>query len=323
MASPEIEPPKRPVRAITPAMMISCCNLRAPREGQTDKFLKKLTHLNLNDKKLASMEGIQACKALKNLYLYNNKITSIANLKGFKNLTHLYLENNSISTIENLPTSSLQKLYINENDLDVIDNLQDCKCLAELHVASQRLPPATPLRFSSAVLENIAHTLTVLNIANNYIDTVVDVLSLPGLRKLNISKNRISNMDMALALMQLQDLQDLDMRGNPVTGMAKYMENLVANSPQFLEKLDGKEVVQNHRDMLKNLVAFKSRGMRRDDGMDGMMIGDATGGGMGMDMGMTGTGMMGGGGGFGSPDNGDWGAEGGEGVMDFVDGGFR
>jgi hypothetical protein len=96
-----------------------------------------------------------------------------------------------------------------------------------------------------------------------------------------------------------------------------------ASLAQFLEKLDGKEVVQNHRDMLKNLVAFKSRGMRRDDGMDGMMIGDATGGGMGMDMGMTGTGMMGGGGGFGSPDNGDWGAEGGEGVMDFVDGGFR
>jgi len=105
-------------------MMISASNLRAPREGGVDKFLKKLTHLNLNDKRLDSMEGLSVCKSLKNLYLYNNSITKIDNIRGFKNLTHLYLENNQIEAIDNLPTASLQKLYINENSISVVDNLQ-------------------------------------------------------------------------------------------------------------------------------------------------------------------------------------------------------
>jgi Leucine-rich repeat (LRR) protein len=317
----------KPLRMITAPMMISASNLRAPREGGVDKFLKKLTHLNLNDKKLDSMEGIQGCKALKNLYLYNNAVTTIQGIKGFKNLTHLYLENNRISAIENLPCASLQKLYINENDLEVIDNLQECANLTELHIASQRLPPATPLRFANSVLATISHTLTVLNIANNNISNVVDLLQLVNLVKLNCARNSIDNMDMALALMQLEMLQDLDLRGNPVTGVKKYMENLVANSPRDLDTLDGKEVVLNHKEMLKNLVAFKSRGMggggggRRGDEMDGMMVGEGDmmfmqGGGYGEQYG----------GGYPSPgagDNGDWAQEGGDGAIDYVGGEFR
>ena len=76
--------------------------------------------------------------------------------------------------------------------------------LTELHVASQRLPPYQPLRFAPSVIDTIASSLLVLNIANNNIDTVVDVLKLPNLEKLNMSRNKISNIDMCLALMQLE-----------------------------------------------------------------------------------------------------------------------
>ena len=204
---------------------------------------------------------------------------------------------------------------------------QECCNLTELHVASQRLPPSMPLRFASAVLDTISHSLTVLNISNNNINTVVDVLILPNLVKLNISKNNITNMDMALALMQLEMLQDLDMRGNPVTAMAKYTENLVANSPQYLDRLDGKEVVQNHREMLKNLVSFKSRGMRSNQmgQMDGGQMGQMDGGygDMGGEGGMQGMGYGGGGGGdYGGEGGSDWAVEG-EGAIDYVGGEFR
>ena len=104
-------------------------------------------------------------------------------LDKFKNLTHLYLENNEISQIEGLPEACLQKLYLNENDIEVIENLENANNLTELHVASQRLPPYQPLRFAPNIIDTVAHTLLVLNIANNNIDTVVDVLRLTNLEK--------------------------------------------------------------------------------------------------------------------------------------------
>lgn len=122
------------------------------------------------------MAKISVCKSLKNLYLYNNHIRVIEGIDKFKNLTHLYLENNKISQIEGLPEGCLQKLYLNENDIEVIENLDRASNLTELHVASQRLPPYQPLRFAPSVIDTIASSLLVLNIANNNIDTVVDVL---------------------------------------------------------------------------------------------------------------------------------------------------
>ena len=234
------------------------------------------------------MSGIEVVAALKNLYLYNNKIRKIEGIESMKNLTHLYLENNLISSISGLPAGCLRKLYLNENDIEVVENVE-CIHLTELHVASQRLPPYQPLRFAPSVLDTISSTLLVLNVANNNLDSVVDVLRLENLEKLNMAKNRISNIDMCLALMQLENLKELDLRGNPATKMPKYMENLIANSPQFLGKLDGKEVVENHRTMLKNLVAFKSRGLRsaqnyahpspqQEQYEDMGMMGTATGG---------------------------------------------
>ena len=109
--SPDSPQARKPaLRTVTPNLMITCCNLRAPRDSAIDGFLKKLTHLNLNDRRLDSMDGLQKCKNLKNLYLYNNSIGKLEHIKGLKNLTHLYVENNGIEVIENLPTGSLQKL---------------------------------------------------------------------------------------------------------------------------------------------------------------------------------------------------------------------
>ncbi|GMH61892.1 hypothetical protein TL16_g03354 [Triparma laevis f. inornata] len=255
-------------REISEKLMIACCNLRAPTNIPVAKFLKKLSHLNLNDRHIDTMAKISVCKSLKNLYLYNNHIRMIEGIDKFKNLTHLYLENNKISQIEGLPEGCLQKLYLNENDIEVIENLDRASNLTELHVASQRLPPYQPLRFSPSVIDAIASSLLVLNIANNNIDTVVDVLKLPNLEKLNMSRNKISSIDMCLALMQLSNLRSLDLRGNPASKMPKYTENLIANSPAYLSKLDGKDIIENHRTMLKNLVAFKSRGMMNEERYD-------------------------------------------------------
>ncbi len=292
---------QRAPKLITDQLMIACCNLRAPANQSVAKFLKKLTHLNLNDRKLDSMEGLSVCKSLKNLYLYNNNIPSIVDISGLRNLTHLYLENNRICTIENLPVEALQKLYLNENSIEVVSGVEGCEALSELHIANQRLPIGQPLNFPVSTLDALAPTLLVLNIAGNNLSDVSFVLNLPGLRKLNLAKNAVASMESALSLTQLEYLTDLDLRHNPVARVPKYMENLVANSGQYLAVLDGKEVVENHREMLRNLVRFKSGGMKRQQQMyDESGYGDEFGvSGGGYDMG--GTGGMGGG-------NENWGA---------------
>lgn len=257
---------------------------------------------------------MEICKKLKNLYLYNNNLKKIESISGLQDLTHLYLENNQISKIENLPTSSLQKLYLNENDIIVIENLEECARLTELHVAGQRLPPRQPLSFAPSVLNTLSQTLLVLNMKDCNLFDVSPILNLPLLRKLNLSKNNICGMDHALSLMQLEDLLDLDLRGNPVVKVPKYMENIVANCPPDFVRLDGNEVHENHKVCLKALVAYKSRGG------DGTLGGGR--GGHGMDMGMMrDTSDMSFGVGEGGGNDEEWGAQ--AGAIDFVDGQFK
>jgi protein phosphatase 1 regulatory subunit 42 len=69
---------------------------RRRKEEPDEKFLGRLTHINLSDKKLDRIENLDLCNALACLYLYDNKISKIENLSFALNLTHLYVQDNNI-----------------------------------------------------------------------------------------------------------------------------------------------------------------------------------------------------------------------------------
>ena len=74
-------------------------------------FLKKLTHLKLEDKSIAKIQALEACEKVRVLYLFDNCIRRIENLSFARSLTHLYLQNNQITKIEGLETlGNLTKL---------------------------------------------------------------------------------------------------------------------------------------------------------------------------------------------------------------------
>ena len=74
-------------------------------------FLKKLTHLKLEDKSIAKIQALEACEKVRVLYLFDNCIRRIENLGFARSLTHLYLQNNQITKIEGLETlGNLTKL---------------------------------------------------------------------------------------------------------------------------------------------------------------------------------------------------------------------
>ena len=146
--------------------LISRATTHRRRKEEEDKnFLKRLTHVNLSDKKIDVIEGLEGCVNLQCLYLTDNRqllfkrplygdiaraltfenfrIRMIENLGFAQNLTHLYLQDNQIEVMENFePLYNLQKLFIGGNAIQEIRGLEACSNLQELHVQAQRLPPA-------------------------------------------------------------------------------------------------------------------------------------------------------------------------------------
>ena len=100
-------------------------------------FLGKITHLSLNDKKIAKIESLDLCPRLKVLLLYDNKISRIEGLDSLKQLTHLALYNNLICKIEGLDSlENLTKLYLEKNCITRLEGLTGCVRLEELVLAN-------------------------------------------------------------------------------------------------------------------------------------------------------------------------------------------
>ena len=103
---------------------------RDPVQDITIAELKEVTSLELNDKKIKNLTGLENCTNLTTLYLDNNAIKDISPLKNLTNLTTLSLNNNvirdvsSLSSLTNLTTLSLNNNVINDvSSLSWLTNL--------------------------------------------------------------------------------------------------------------------------------------------------------------------------------------------------------
>ena len=96
------------------------------RQSVVDKSVKditendalKVTELNLDNKHISSLEGIEKFKNLTTLDLGSNQISDITPLKSLTNLSWLYLNHNKISDIT--PLKSLTNLKQFSADYQII-----------------------------------------------------------------------------------------------------------------------------------------------------------------------------------------------------------
>jgi Leucine-rich repeat (LRR) protein len=178
-------------------------------------FLKKLTHLKLEDKSIAKIQALEACEKVRVLYLFDNCIRRIENLGFARSLTHLYLQNNQITKIEGLETlGNLTKLHLDGNAINCVEGLDALPRLEELTLSKQRLDPskshaaaaaalneAEPGRFvdaggmlfDMASIATIAQSLRVLELADNGLNSVAHLCYLGGLQDLVLSGNQIAD----------------------------------------------------------------------------------------------------------------------------------
>ena len=155
------------------------------------------------------------------------------------------------------------KLFLDHNSIVTVDGLEALPNLQELSLASQRLSPYQSFVFDPTSLHACMKNLTSLNVEGNEIDNVQPYLMLRNLQRLKLSKNNIRELAQAKAVVgELQYLQDLDLRENPVCRTHKYLQTLIGLSSRYLKMLDGKPVAQPQREMLQNIRRHKAQQRR-------------------------------------------------------------
>ena len=177
-------------KVITLDTLLGAATLTKSSKETTEAYLGRVTHLHLQGKKIDKIEGLELCTNLKVLYLYDNQIESITGLENQPILYYVYLQNNKIKDIPKLQMPALRKLYLDDNHISVVSGLSLCCILEELHIARQRLPTFTSLKFDPETLQSIT-SLQVLEISNCGISQLNPFTVLRNLRKIFARDNQV------------------------------------------------------------------------------------------------------------------------------------
>ncbi len=104
----------------------------------TQQELETLKSLNLSNKNITDLTGLEYCKNIIEIQLSNNKIHDLKPLTNLTNLTTLSLDNNcindisSLKNLNNLNSLSLNNQNINANEIKTTDNLVEVNNIIKL-----------------------------------------------------------------------------------------------------------------------------------------------------------------------------------------------
>ena len=110
--------------------------IRKPRGELTKSDLEKVTtQLNLSDKQLTNVKGLENLTKLKELSLNNNQLTSVKGLENLAQLTWLYLGDNQLTDVTGLEKlTKLMSLSLRGNQLTDVKGLEKLTQLTRLRL---------------------------------------------------------------------------------------------------------------------------------------------------------------------------------------------
>ncbi|CAL2106263.1 exported hypothetical protein [Tenacibaculum sp. 190524A02b] len=149
------------------------------------KNISEVTTLNVKDKNIKSIEGIQYFKNLTELKAINNSIAHI-NLSENKKLVKLDLYNNKLTAIDLSNNLLLEDVTISKNLLTNID-VRWNKAVKNLILDDNKL--------TSIIMSRISYdNLFQLELSNNNITSLYLNVA-PNLQQLYVSKNKLTTLD--------------------------------------------------------------------------------------------------------------------------------
>ncbi|AOV08758.1 CotH kinase family protein [Sporosarcina ureilytica] len=190
-------------------------------ENVSKRLLQSIEVLDLSNKNLTSIQGLEAFTNLKELNLSGNLLTDARPLAELEYLTIVDLSFNQLSELE-LASEHIEKLDLEANRLVEIEFIKQLPMLKNLNVRANNVVDLTPLTALSHLeklnirgnqirsLEPLAHmlTLTDLNAQNNQIQSVQPIENLQLEKRLYLTGNDIS--DLYLLEDKLDSLDEFD-----------------------------------------------------------------------------------------------------------------
>lgn len=224
----------------------------------TPAELRSLTHLVLSSKGITHIDNLHHCPQAQHLYLYENQITVIENLDSLKRLKVLYLQGNRIRRIEGLEElTMLVRLDVSENEIEVLEGLETLGQLQELACNRQRIGGG--MRISEESIVGISRSLVRLGLVGNRIEDVSVLWYLDAVEDVDLTDNNIDFTEgLTKMLTCMRSLQRLVMKGNPVTRIPKYRDEIIMRNSAVRE-LDGKDILANEREYLYRLKHHKAK----------------------------------------------------------------
>ena len=212
---------------ITPTL-ISDQNLAAAIRQElgtsiTRQSLRKLTHLEIPNRRIRSLQGLQHAYNLRYIDLgsefipgigdvNSNRVSDFSPLVGLPYFAYLRLDRNGISNLSTLARlRQLKYLSLNDNAIRNISALAGLTGLIELSLDNNAITNISAL----AGLRNLTH----LSLNNNAITNITAVAGLTELKALHLFNNGISDLSPLLALSLIGtkwDRTGLDIRWNPL-----------------------------------------------------------------------------------------------------------
>jgi Leucine-rich repeat (LRR) protein len=229
--------------------------------------LKGLSALDVSDRNITDLSGLEYCTALTQLQLDDNKIDDITPLSHLTNLSYLELNGNQIHDILALShLTNLRNLYLADNEISDIISLSNLVSLGPHHFYS--IPPSADLDLSNNQISDISplSKLTGLEwvvLDDNNISDITHLANLTNLTKLSLSDNQIRDIS---PLASLTNLVMLHLANNQIDDITP-LSNLVGLGTQEWEMGPPLSPLSLHLDLggnqitditpLSNLTALK------------------------------------------------------------------
>lgn len=216
----------------------------------TKNAISSIINLDLSNKNLSSIDGIEIFNNVSNLNLSYNNIKDITPITKLKNVSTINLSNNNIKDVSALSNLNLKNYYVN---LDLSDNnIKDITPLSNLNAeffslnisnnnitGFEKLENVTNLNISGCNvtdascfknfkkltfldisntqgikgLENLPEGLYDLNLSNCNIDSLVSIEPKKNISSLIITNNNLNTLE---GIQDFKNLWTLDISKNPI-----------------------------------------------------------------------------------------------------------
>jgi len=191
----------------------------APEYISMEDF-EKIFYLNVSQKNISNLQGIQYCRNLAILDISSNPINDLSPLSSLKKLSDLYINSCRLKDISALASNtSLQTLSADINEIAGISALSSLHNLRTLSLMVNKINNISPL-------ENL-NNLQNVNLRVNSIEDISPLMNKKRLKFLDVDGNRIKG---ELDLSQLTELVSLEAVINQITKVTGVADTINLNT---------------------------------------------------------------------------------------------